>query len=156
MYFLILSLVFSLQDIDHRLCVLWENDRFLLIYFRLLFFLINKVQMNSFACLSVLRDKKGGLGNWLSGRPHFVVCIYSALPPFRCVGSLWFHDSHCPFKTSLKFPNKSFLLENLQEEFIWVLGQILRSPSVHGMTTPGALEEPENELNWELCCNFPS
>lgn len=113
--------------------------------------------MNSFVCLSVWLDRKGGWGNkLLSGWLPFMLSIhseplFSGLSLLVDTGSMIVAVNLRPVS---KLFEKSFLLENLQEEFVWVEGQILRSPPLLEMTTQGALE-PENGLNGGLCCNFP-
>lgn len=146
----------TFQDINYRWCILWE--KVLILRFQIAFILINHVKMDSLVCLSAWLDRKGGWEDLLLSRwPHFVLSVltallFSGLP----VGWHWFHDSHCQFEASFKAPEKSFFLENLPDEFVRVEGQSLRSLPQLGMTTWGALEDPENGLSEKLGCNFPS
>lgn len=110
-----------------------------------------------FACLL------GWTGRWVGGSAAVKVASFCAFHPhsfpffkLASVGWHWFHDSHCQFEASFKAPEKSYFLENLPDEFVRVEGQILRSLPQLGMTTRGALEDPENGLSKELGCNFPS
>lgn len=114
--------------------------------------------MNSFVCLSVLLDRKGGWGNCvLSGWPHFVLSIHSATVLSGL--SLLVDASSMIVAVNLrpvwKLPRRASFWKICRKSLFGWGGQILRSPPLLGMTTPRALEEPKNGLNWEPYCNFP-
>lgn len=111
--------------------------------------------MDSFVCLSVLLDWEGGLEDRPPGWPHFVISVeelsLSGLSLLVDAGSM----TLLSVSDRCKISSVEILSGKSTREVHLGVGQIWRSPPPLGMTTPGMFEEPENELNGELCCNFP-